>query len=630
MAEDAAEFGAGKLAPLLFMSTKLLVLEQKPKKKNPARRERLNKEWPFKIYSYDAFPQKPPPKALWDTAHGMKRLWNDLTAKFKSVSDRDLKDEEKKPLLSKEDRKILWGELNLKELREHGKTYSDQLDAACREFVINAFLVTLANWRKNPQRYGPPRFHHEIDSIHIPLDFNAGKSADWITNGSTASMRDTLDLKGDKEKQSEYLNNGHFSIGINRAPWKLHVAYGGRSGQHRRLLPEIGRIKRISLIGRKDSAFGWRWQIQVRYEQPAEQPRETTGRVAGWDSGGWRLMEDRIRVGVLADNAGYFYEISIPMAIGLLNRETRKDIMWCQSKGIEYTKPLTWYDLFDLDSRYGLALEECKRKLRIIYEREKETWPPRARKIMGGIVKMRDTGLNELRRLIEPIESQAKSLIDEWIATSEKLNRQIRAFEAHATAAKLNAYREVIAWMKVFDVIAWEGDLSLKEMAEDGGKRKKKRKEIHEAQGQWVNRSGDEIVSEESQKFRQIAGQYQLRALARERHGTICRCGAHFLQHQEGFACKEFVPRLQNEKAAYSTLTCPECDGAVERTRKLVLTCENGHSRDQDVAASLYFLNKIKGHTSITAEPLEIPAHLRPYLRVMDVDEVRLELTGKR
>ena len=319
-------------------------------------------------------------------------------------------------------------------------------------------------------------------------------------------------------------------------------------------------------------------------------------------------MDGYIRLGVIADNAGHFYELTVPLAIGAASRRMRREKEHCIKQGWEYSKPITFKDAEALDASYGATPEACKAQVRKIFEEEKENWPPGARKIMSGIAKMRDTGLRRLRRKLEPVESEAKRTIDDWDAEAAKMNERIRAFEIHADKAKRDAYRQIAAWLNAFDIIAWEGDLSIKQMAEQAGKKKQKRKEAREETGQWNERTPEERQFEASQKYRQIAGQHRLREFVK--------------QKQES--------RLQNEKAAYSTRTCSECGGRIEPGRKLLLLCENGHVRDQDVTAALHFLNKIEGVARITAPPVEIPAHLRPYLRVMDANEVRLELAEKR
>jgi len=70
--------------------------------------------------------------------------------------------------------------------------------------------------------------------------------------------------------------------------------------------------------------------------------------------------------------------------------------------------------------------------VRKIFEEEKETWSEDARKIMGGIVRMRDSGLRRLRKKLDPIDSVAKQTIDDWDAEAASLNETIRAFEEHA------------------------------------------------------------------------------------------------------------------------------------------------------------------------------------------------------
>lgn len=586
------------------------------KRKNLARRDRLNKDWPIKVYNYDCWPVEKPPQALWDTAHEMRRLWNEFTAIFRKIVEDDKKDDAGKPILPKEERAILWAPLNTKPLREIAKLRKDKLDSGCREAVVVRFLTTIANWRKNPQQFGPPRFQRadEMNSICIPLVYNDGKSADWVTSGlGTSGVRYTRDMKRNgvnlpEDQLYQYMNNGHFCVGINREKLNLHVAYGGRSGRKKYFLPEKCRIKQVALCGNKDSAFGWSWSFQARLEHPPDAAREHTGRVCGWDSWGHRKIDDHIRLGVIADNAGHFYELMIPLAIGANSSRVRREREYCIKQGWQYNKPVTFDDLEALDSQYGLALEACKAQVRKIFEEEKETWPEDARKIMSGIVRMRDTGLRKLRAKLEPIDSVAKATIDDWESEAGQMIKKIRAFEIHVANAKKNAFRRIAAWLQAFDTIAWEGDLSPKRMAEQAGKRKQKRKENYEETGEWIERTPEEKLIESSQKYRQIAGQYQLRQLVKQKHRD----------------------RLQNEKAAYSTQTCPECAASVEQTGKLLLVCENGHKRDQDCAASLYFLNRIEGAASIIAEPLEIPVYLRGYLRLMDASEVSLELIEKQ
>src|SRR6266508_1921564 len=549
---------------------------QLKQRKNLARRERLNKDWPIKVYTYACWPQGTIPSALWDTAHEMRRLWNDFTAIFRDILGKDLKDELGKPLLSKQERAILWAPINTTPLREIAKQRKDRLDAGAGEGVVVRFMTTVGNWRKNPARYGPPRFQRadEMDTILIPLVYNDGKSAEWLLSGNgTSAVRDTRQLK--TAAPQEYLNNGHFCIGITRETLNLHIAYGGRSGQKKHHLPAKCRIKQVALAGKRDSVFGWSWSFQVRLEYPPEPARQSTGRVCGWDSAGWRKMDDYIRLGVIADNAGHFYELRVPLAIGA------------------------------------------------------------ARKIMGGIVRMRDSGLRRLRQKLAPIDSVAKQTIDDWDVEAASLNGTIRAFEKHVDNVKKGAYRQIAAWLNTFDRVVWEGDLNLKQLAEAAGGKKEKRKKQYAETGKYGERTSEDRQLEASQRYRQIAGLYMLGQFVFEKI-AICECSHSTQQHFRQIGpchcgCESYQEaRLIDGSTAYSTQTCPECGASIEAGGKLLLVCENGHKRDQDCATSLYFLNKIEGRASISAPPLKIPAHLKPYLRVMDASEVRLELVDKQ
>jgi hypothetical protein len=484
-----------------------------------------------------------------------------------------------------------------------------------------------------------------MDTINIPLEYNQGKSAEWLNaSQGTAGVRYTLEMKKgaprdedgepilSEQELQEYLNNGHFCAGISRARLNLHVAYGGRSGKKKYFLPPNCRIKAVSLCGKRNSAHGWSWSFQVRIERPAEPTRPLTGRVCGWDAIGWRLMDGYIRIGVIADNAGYVYEVRIPLAIGALSRRLRREKAYCEKQGWEYAKPTAWDELNELKSRYGKTLESCKEKVAKIYEEEKDSWPAAARRRAGSITRMRDTGLRRLRHKLEGTDSAAKQTIDDWDVEAAQLNKKIRSFEVHATKTKKDAYRQIAAWLGAFDRIGWRNGTGLKRMAEESGKLKKRRKGKHGETGRWEERTPDERVLENSQKFRQIAGLYNLIKFVKEKHGVGCVCGDHMFQHEDNNGkcmaceCETFSPRLTNSEVTYSTLSCQECGGAIKRGQQLLLVCDNNHQQDQDVAKSLHLLANIEGSARINAPALDIPPHLRPYLRLMDASEVSIRI----
>jgi hypothetical protein len=101
------------------------------------------------------------------------------------------------------------------------------------------------------------------------------------------------------------------------------------------------------------------------------------------------------------------------------------------------------------------------------------------------------------------------------------------------------------------------------------------------------------------------------------------------LQHEDSKGkcstcnCPSFDPRLTNCEVP-AQRTCQECGGEIKPGHNLALICENGHKRDQDVSESLRLLSQIKDCTNITAPPLEIPANLRAYLRLMDATEAQI------
>lgn len=551
------------------------MIEAKPKPKNLARRVRLNPDWPITVFVFDCWPQGAIPQSLWDTARMMQQLWNELCAVFDAASAADVKGEDGKPALSKDERKAIYAGLDLKPLREIAKRYGGLIPAECYYSVVDRFLVTFKEWRKAPKHKGPPRQKFALDKINIPLVFNAGQSTDWLAvDTGHVFARNVAHLKPapGEEPSPEYLRNGRFNVGINREPLHLHVAL-------HRALPEVGRIKRVSLVGKREEAFGWSWQLQAQVEHSAVPSLPPVGRVAGLDLG-WRVREDGLRIGVLADSSGHRYELRLPFAFG--NRNARRRSEWLKSlnPNIDDHTIADWRDLWEWQRRADAWKDLCKQKLSTIPDDVRALWPNEARRSYAALQKMGVGGLRRLNRLLTEtgIDDAATATLAEWKERAEQYTRWIRGQQLNALAHRQDHYRKLADWLaRNFDVIAWEGDLGLKEMAEED--------------------SGQHAI-ENAKTYRHLASLHLLRtyiAQALKKHGRT----------------------IQPVKTAW-TNRCAWCGAYLEPSSNLLAVCENGHTNDVDEAASAFLCSQIETPAGMCEKAAEIPTQLNRYLRRLD------------
>lgn len=532
--------------------------EPKNKPKNLARRERLNPDWPIRIFTYDCWPIGGElPQELWNTARLMQSLWNELCIEFQKASAADLKDDNGKSLLSKEERKAAYAPLDLKPLRAIAKRYNGQIPSDCYYAVVDRFLVTFKEWRKNPKVKGVPCPKFGLDKINIPLVLMAGQPTSWLAeNSGHAWVKNTLALKpAPGEAPSDaYFQNGRFNVGINRTPINLHVAY-------HRDLPEVGRIKRVSLVGVREKAFGWSWKLQVQVEHPPLPVLPEAGRVAGLDLG-WRVREDGLRIGVLTDQSGNSVELKLPFAFGNANARRRSE--WAKAKGMDDHTIADWRDIWEWQRRADEWKDLCKQRLAGIPIELREAWPEEARRSYGALQKMGVGGLRRLRRLLVEagIDDIAVLILTEWQGKAEQYSRWIRGAQLNANQHRTDHYRKLADWIaRNFDAIAWESDLGLKEMAEEDS-------------GQYA--------IENAKTYRHLASLSTLRLFIAE-------------------AVKKHGRRIAPVKAAW-TNRCRFCGEYLEPSSKRLVVCANGHTNDIDEAAAAFLCGHIEASASTGAE----------------------------
>jgi hypothetical protein len=587
------------------LETQPPTIKRKPKL---PRRPRL-RDWPMRGYRYNIKQVIGDPPEWVEVVGGeMRRCWNDMVGEMRRAL-RPIQDEARTAFEGIEDpvervakqkefdqrkREAIKPFKNTQHLRAIAQRYKGVLPSDCYYRVADRFMKAMqeAPARRSrafqtagyaPFECGLPRFKDKDDrSLHLPVVFNASAGAettfgDLYNDGKVTLWR--------LPEASHFGGNCQFALkqpqgsGAQWQPLKLLVDL-------HRLPPMTAIVKGVTLIRYKE--ISERWKISFSLEMPpvaGVQPRAGE-RVCGWDAAGWRKLDDRIRLGVLTDNAGYSYEISLPMDMSTsLERHQRRNR---ERKGLVDRKLCTWSQLIEQTEKIGQAVEDCKTDLRAVFESNKEMWPEEARQSMQGIVKMRQRGLIRLREQLEGYDAEACALLDDWKAEDDELAHWKRVFELFAGAAKDDAYRKIAVWLaQNFSRIAWEGDRTMmKQMAES---------------------VTNEYAIKASQRYRQFAGQSFLRLYVRQ-------------------ACQKWGAELQDHKAAYSTRVCPECGADVPKSGKLLLTCDEGHKIDQDVLASMNFLNMIEGAASISAAPVAIPPDLRRYLRLMTVNEAAIEV----
>jgi hypothetical protein len=571
-------------------------ITEKKKQKLP-RRERL-RDWPIRAWAFACEVVGDMPTWIKSTEELQRQLWNDMAFELKRqvaphrIAGSDPDDVVK----AKQDARnaIVKQFKDTKFLRAFGQKYRGQITSDCYYAVVDRFLLALKEWPARRQRakaakgytswemgMPSPKYLDREFNLNLPVNFNAvaGQETTWADlygEGGNVSLYRLPEAAPGAKHNLEFRVKTPQGADVKLRHLKLLVSI-------HRLPPPHAIVKRVTLVRQSERGFRDRYEIQFSLEMPPlNLPREMTGRVAGYDSGGWRLMGDRVRVGVLTDNAGHSYEIAMPFDFS-----SRADKKCIEPKKKDVRR------LVLLSEQTGDCVENCKQALKAIYDRKKDQWPEEARQTMLGFTKMRQGGLERLREKLEGTDLEAASLLWKLALIIDWLHHKKRALELEFAQLKEEVYKQVAAWiMRSFDIVAWEGDLSLKQMAEAG--------------------AGDP-----SQKYRQLVGQYYLRERIKQ--------AAQKFRHDPELDPKN-KGALRNHKAAYSTQTCSECGGKVEKGRKLLRVCENGHKQDNDVNTSRLLLSEIEGGASISASPVEIPDHLRRYVRVMAASEMAIEV----
>lgn len=571
------------------MDSTLVAPKSKIAKPLLPRQPRTRPDWPIQVYSYDIIEFiGERPKWLNRTDKAMRECWNFMVLRLRS---------EINPLLAAESvdysalRDIELKYKQTKWVREMAAGYANKMSSHCREEVVSRFLKTMRMIRdvKNRRKREGKKVHPDTGypqfkardrwSMHLPFVFG-------LIDGKSCTFGDMYEERTGCSiwRIPEASNRGHniaFSVS---KPQKVKERYDPiriLASVHR-LPPMNAVVKKAVLIETKCDPLPPQYQIQFTLEIPPSTVKKAvkTGRVAGFDIG-WRRLGDDIRIAVMTDNAGHSYEIKIPR--GIANRSALRER---KRFGDSYGKVLTWDDLWASQERRDNLLEEKKHEVMAICSSEGD-WPQELLSVYNNKAAFDKTRAGGMKKTLRILKDQlpnsvAIPLLESWLIEDTEYRRRQAAFWLLCRRMKKDIYNKLAAWLSNnFDAVAFEGDFDLSEIAEG---------------------STDEGMLKKARKNRQMVGISNLRGRVEQ---TAQRTGM------------EWIPAPK----AGTTSRCSACGDKVNKTGKHLLMCVNGHELDRDRNASTNLRNMIEEAASISAEPVEIPADLQRYLRLLPISE---------
>jgi hypothetical protein len=510
-------------------------------------RKRLRPEYPQQNYTYHCLIEGEPPQVLWDTARGMQTLWNRLIDLHEQLR-LPWKDQEPPTDAKRQAYKDLLGTHGLvyNTCRDDGLALG--LSAWPKWHVHDTFQAAMVAWSKH-QREAPKK-HHGLKTILLPHRTDSGGvSLDWLWRDTP--QKHTAILPPDP---GHHHRRAYMQIGGVRVPLLVLM---------HRPVPADAIVKRIALLGtfepslRRPGNSGWFWRLQLTVELPPREKLPPTGRVAGIDVG-WRVGAEGLRIAVLSDGQGHYWELALPWHME--NRNTTRRQALYQRHGATLDTTGSWRQLWTWRTAIDEQLEACKQAL---HDVDHTHWPAEAQGMWTGHLKMRAGGLRRLRRalwqagdIIQPLE--------EWHAWHSTQMRRYRGSELRLTRARNSLYRLVTDWIaRHFDVVSIEGDLDLQELAEKPTKTRKKRGK----EGKTDALSDSQRRERRANKNRQLASISTFRLYLTE-------------------AIAKYGRLLYEAPAAYTSRTCRTCGTRLTESADVWRVCPLGHGQDRDCAAA--------------------------------------------
>lgn len=508
-------------------------------------RERKRPDYELIVFKYRIWPLEIP-KELWAVVEEQQRIWNEMTECFTQTLEAG------KEMTDKAEKDALFAAYHqkIKDIYQASPIHCDARQCVYERFVetVKRYLKGLKNKGSNGIQNGKPRVKKWPDRVNIPFnDRTGGKELDFLFG---RCKRFRL-----KEKPFPETTVGKFLLNNEYMRFKAVI---------HRPLPKDAIFKRLSLVGELTPSFGWDWYITFLLEVPPASPAvrinlPATGRTAAMDIG-WRIFEDYIRIGVIADSDGNVFELRLPM--DRTNGKVASQIEWLtQKKGPGHDmKRISFDSLRAIGAEIDADLEKIKGELKAVFPQ----MPDAVRPSLQGWHMAKGSTLKRLCRQMEDyrhefkVQSAGLDRLQDWRRRYIQMRRRETFIRQTMIGSRDFLYGQIaVNLAENYDRLVWEGDLNLKQLAENNG--------------DGVNR----WVLENAQKFRHLVAPSILKQ----------KITGAFRKRN-----REIIP----EKAAFTTITCFQCGNTMEATPSLQITCNAcGYSDDQDITAARNLLRQV-------------------------------------
>ena len=488
------------------------------------------RDWPQRVYKYHVTLTDPIPQELWNKAERQRQCWNDLRPLCAIAQGQSSAIGAKaKPLwrvaynagieANEAARVAIWTAY-----RAHARELQDRHNLGWESDLVDRFNVS---WITGLKKWVPgkglalPRYRPFVDSVRLVHRFTEG----GVVVGRLWSRRNW--------RVALTPSSHRVSYGARYQPRATDCRFGLSKDVtvrfflvYHRPLPPDAIVKQVALCGRRNSdhkTWAWTLNVQVEVWQPSfSAAREI--RIAGLDVGWRKIDEDTLRVGMLVDDEGRTIELCLP-----LNMPNK----WTKRKRAEGRAALEgWRDLAIVQQKMDGLIELMKGQIR-------------ERKLIAEatLQKMRVSGLRQLANTSPEAAMLLRPALESWerkrFVCSKLRDRLIRRRD--------QLYRNLAAWLcRTYTHIAWEEELSLKDLAEEDEKQ-------------------PGIAA--SMRYRMIASLYLLRRYFRE-------------------AAAKNGTELLDGGTRDSTRLCNVCGVETQVDGVLRAVCPNGHGWDQDVNAA--------------------------------------------
>lgn len=508
------------------------------------------RDWPVIVRKYDIEPIGGVPQVVFDVARRMQDLWNELVALHVALlADTDG--------LPKDEAVPFYAKFNL--ARKATTRGFPGLDTYQKWGVYERFDAALKRFYSG--KADPPKPHFGLKRINIPFaDRDGGKLISWLYRlqsrvnvrqvDSGAYAFDTRDYRRQRGSR------GSFEIGKEDVPFLVNI---------HRPIPDDALLKRVNFCGELVRPFGWRWFIVFTLEVPELPKTQLTGRACAVDLG-WRTMGDCLRIGTVTDSDGNQFEMRIPFNMSscddravakfLLKRRERTGI------GFDQLPEVSLQREEEIQSAWDLRLEQVKAAIKPRLAQIPEDLRP-AKSAFHLVRNPRILKIyREMKKQVGIDPPEVFKILQEWAKESQVFHCRLTHCRESYLKARDWYYGNLAAWIaETYDIIAWEGDLDLKEMSEK--------------QGEKAETESERQALEASQKYRKYASLSDLRLK---------------IEHSAKKRGKELVKM----RTAYSSSVCSICGSPIVTSKvHLQVKCKKGHVVDQDINTTQYFLQQL-------------------------------------